>query len=361
MTIIKDALHEYAKSQIYSHRKRTRRSHVYIGASEVGLCIRRIWYGKQQAFDVLNPKHSDDIGSWGATRRGATFETYFWLPAMRKKYGKKLLFAGGSQVTMRYGNLRATPDGLLINQPRDALAYLGITNIGPSGKIVVECKTADPRIRLNGPKPEHEFQAQVQLGLFRLTTDFRPDYALISYVNASFYDDVLEFAVEYDPAVFRQAEIRARDIMRATDAAQLKPEGWVGGGVECKWCPHVDACSTLRIGQAATNKDNAADPKVVEEIVALAKQERELNTKASGYETEQRNLQHQIKSRLTDLGLRQIESDGIRIIWSPVKGRPSYDMPRLREAAAKLGLNIQDYETVGDPTDRLVITLLRDG
>ena len=48
--------------------------------------------------------------------------------------------------------------------------------------------------------------------------------------------------------------------------------------------------------------------------------------------------------------------DGIVVIWSPVKGRIAFDMPAIREAAEKLGLNIQQFETVGDPTDRLVIT-----
>lgn len=356
--IVKDALHKYAATQINRHRYRNRRTQKYIGASEIGLCIRRVWYAKQQSIDVLDPKHSDDVGSWGATRRGSTFEKHFWLPAMRKQYGQNLYFAGSSQVTMTLGNLRATPDGLLAKQPRNALAYLGVPDIGKSGCIVLECKTADPRIRLNGPKPEHEFQTQVQIGLFREASPYRPDYALISYVNASFYDDVLEFPIKFDPAVFDVAKRRAAMILAADSAEQLKPEGWIGGGTECKWCPFIGVCSAVRVGQAASSEQGKVPPQDIASIVALARQEREIATKASGLDTEQRNLQHQIKSRLSDLGLRQIDSDGIRIIWSPVKGRPAYDMPKLRAAAAALGLNIEEYSTVGDPTDRLVITLL---
>jgi hypothetical protein len=31
-------------------------------------------------------------------------------------------------------------------------------------------------------------------------------------------------------------------------------------------------------------------------------------------------------------------------------------MPKLKEAAAKVGLDIQQFERVGEPSDRLIIT-----
>jgi CRISPR/Cas system-associated exonuclease Cas4 (RecB family) len=309
-----------------------------------------------QTFD---PKHAEDPGSWGAARRGSTFESHFWLPAMRRAYGDKLLFTGGRQLTMVHGDLRATPDGLLIEQPRNVLKDLGVPDIGPSQCVVVECKTIDPRIKLAEAKPEHVFQAQIQLGLFRRTTAYRPDVAVISYTNASFFDDIVEFVVAYDDAVFEQGRRRAATIKQSTDPAQLKPEGWIGGGAECKYCPFVTPCTAIRTGhEMPVESDNTVDPVWLVKITDLAKRERQIATRISGDTEIQRNMQHELKELLKQAGLRQVAGHGVRIVWSPVKGRPSYDWPALREAATKLGLDIQRYETVGEPTDRLQITVI---
>jgi len=94
----------------------------------------------------------------------------------------------------------------------------------------------------------------------------------------------------------------------------------------------------------------------VDQIVALARQERELTATASGAEDAKRDIQHEIKERLKKLGLRTLQHEGIRIVWSPVVGRPAFDMPALKEAAAKVGLDVQQFERVGEPSDRLIIT-----
>ena len=62
------------------------------------------------------------VDVWGATLRGRLFEDHFWVPALRACYGAKLLFAGDQQQTFVSGFLSATPDGLLIDQPCNALA-----------------------------------------------------------------------------------------------------------------------------------------------------------------------------------------------------------------------------------------------
>src|SRR5262249_13553025 len=151
--------------------------------------------------------------------------------------GKKLLYAGDEQRTLVSGFLSATPDGLLIDQPSDALATLGIANISGDGSVTVEAKTIDPRVKLDSAKPEHVYQAIVQIGLIRELTLHRPEVAVISYANASFLDEIVEFAVRFDPAVFENATRRAAQIVTATAADELKPEGWITGGRECEHCP----------------------------------------------------------------------------------------------------------------------------
>ena len=349
------ALHAHTHKQRQTHLRKTRKTGLLVGASEVGLCLRRVWYAKQQRM-VLDPKHSEDE-SWGAARRGTTFENHFWVPAMRKAYGDKLLYTGRQQLTMQHGRLRATPDGLLVLQKRDVLAELGVPDIGASRCVVVECKTIDPRINLSGPKPEHTFQAHIQLGMFHRVTKHQPDYAVISYTNASFFDDVVEFVIKYDDAVYRQGELRAAMIQRATDPIQLRPEGWITGGKECEYCPFVKQCTAIRTGQGMpiADSDKPADPIWLRKITDLAKRERKLAATLGIEEAKQRSMKHEIKELLREAGLRKTSGYGISITWSPVKGRPSWDMKALREAASTLGLDIQKFETVGEPTDRLDI------
>ena len=167
-----------------------------VGASECGQCARKTYWIKNEG----DPKHGaerdpDHVDSWGARTRGSVFETHFWEPALRDKYGDNLLLAGAQQRTFVAEFLSATPDGLLINQPRDALAELGVPDIGEDCSFVVECKTADPRSLLEKAKSENVFQAQLQLGLIREQTDHRPQYAVISYTDASFWNEIREFVV----------------------------------------------------------------------------------------------------------------------------------------------------------------------
>jgi len=41
------------------------------------------------------------------------------------------------------------------------------------------------------------------------------------------------------------------------------------------------------------------------------------------------------------------------VSWSTQKGRVSYDYTKLREEAAKAGIDVESFSTVGEPTDRL--------
>jgi len=69
-------------------------------------------------------------------------------------------------------------------------------------------------------KLEHVYQAQVQLGMVRAKTKYKPEYAVIAYTNASFFDDVVEFVVRYDSEIFIDAQKRAARIMTAHRAEE---------------------------------------------------------------------------------------------------------------------------------------------
>jgi hypothetical protein len=168
--MIAEALDAFAKATARTFEGRENA----IGASEIGSCARKVHLGKN-AGDWLagQPRDADHVENWGAAQRGTVFEAGVWEPALRARFGDKLLFAGADQRTFVSGYLSATPDGLLVDLARDSLASFGIPDIGEGAALIVECKTADPRTKLDEPKAEHIYQTQVQIGLIRELTPYR--------------------------------------------------------------------------------------------------------------------------------------------------------------------------------------------
>jgi hypothetical protein len=353
--VIKDILDKFActsTGRIFADR------HLTVGGSDIGQCARKTFYIKTDGEKRGAPRDADYVDSWGAKLRGSTFENEVWSPAMRAKYGANLLYAGNQQKTLKAGLLSATPDGLLINQPKRVLKEFGIADIGHSGEIVVECKTIDPRVSLNEAKAEHAFQVQIQLGLFHETTKHRPEFALISYADASFWDEITEFVIKRDPKVFAHANERARQILEAKNARDLKPEGWIAGGNECRHCPYTKACGIERTSLPYADNGSAASPEFIADITKLARTAKKHEAEAAVAHAAMRHAQDEIRNKLREAGLRRVATNEIRITWSTVKGRPSLDMPAIRAAAAAAGVDVGQYETVGDPSDRLLIQLL---
>lgn len=351
--MIKSALNSYATSlnKIWEHdRSQT------VGASEIGQCMRKTYWVKNEGDPMYGaPRDPDYIDGWGARMRGTIYENEFWAPAMQATYGSHLLFAGKEQKTLINRFLSATPDGLLVDLPSDALAGLGVPDIG-GNCITVEAKTADPRTNLSNPKPENVFQTQVQMGLIRQLTPYQPNYSLLSYTDASFWNEVLEFPIAFDPAIYRVAEARAATIMTATNAADLKPEGWIAGGAECEYCPFTKACGVTR--RSVPTQDMIPDAQFVAEIADMASAAKHLEDAIEVQEAKLREAQQAIKDRLREKSIRKIP--GV-ISWSAVKGRQSYDNKAIKEAAIAAGVDISQFETTGEPTDRLQITLKNSG
>lgn len=352
--VSKAAMDAYAASR---PKKFGKKRALVVGASEIGQCSRKIGYLKKSEDERYQVDPDPDyLDSYGARVRGTVFESY-WVRAMRHTYGDNLLMAGSKQKSWTVDCLSGTPDGILINQKRDLLKHLGVNDIGPSGAIVVDCKTIDPRISLKTAKPEHVYQVKVQLGLIRELSEYQPDFGLLSYHNASFWDDVVEFVVAFDSKIYERAKIRAGTIIHSESAAELLPEGWIAGGDECTYCQFKRACAAVRGDVPAPGKGRRLDSQTFEHFAQLAKQYSDLSTTVSGMEDEQRHIQHQIKELLKENGLRRIDEGNIKVIWSPVVGRPSWDMPAIRNALVATGIDIEKFERTGEPTDRLIVSV----
>ena len=210
---------------------------------------------------------------------------------MKAHYGTALKYAGDAQITLQDEFLSATPDALLV---------VGSGHNNTREAIVLECKSIDPRAHLPDAKPEHVFQAQVQMGLFNKLTPYKPQRAIISYTNSSFWNEVTEFPITFDPDVFAVAQSRAACIMQATSASEMKPEGWIAGGGECEYCPFVRACGKIRRGPTIADVTPVDDPQFVAEVADLARQYEYARQSVKLAEKQVRECQDAIKTRLND-------------------------------------------------------------
>jgi len=239
--------------------------------------------------------------------------------------------------------LSATPDGV-------------VADLDKSECFLVECKSIDPRAKIEQARPEHVYQVQVQIGLVRQLTPFKPSYGVLTYIDASFLDESKEFRIDFDEGLFDQAKERARAIMQANAADELRPEGYIAGKAECEHCPFRRSCSTMR-ANAVPSEEGKLDEVTLAKLASLAQLRAIEKGRAEEAELRARQTEDAIKKILREAGTRRAEGYGVRISLSALKGRPSWDWPALRAAADEAGLDLAQFETTGDPSDRLVVSL----
>jgi hypothetical protein len=302
----------------------------------VGQCARKIAWLKQGEKGVA-------VNGWGATHRGDIIEKHLWVPALRHVYGDRLLYAGDDQTTFVDGALSATPDGLVIGAKRDALKHLGVKDI-KSDCFTVECKSIDPRVNIEEEKTINRIQVQVQMGMFRRKTKYKPQFAVLSYVDASWHDTVNEFVIEYDDKLYESLKARAGRLM--DKSIKQKPEGWIGGGWQCRYCEYLDKCNIDRRQLPFAQQE--IDPQKEAELVDLCRQINAISSKSEEVDTQKRALQEELKERLREWKIREIK--GV-FRWQSIKGRTSYDIEAMRKAK----INVDKYVREGEPSDRLTI------
>jgi hypothetical protein len=316
-----------------------------VGASDIGQCARKAFFVKHNG--ARDPGY---VETWGAVLRGQIIEQAFWVPALRARFGADLKFVGDRQRQFKRGFVSCTPDALLINAPRDILAPLGVPDIG-ADCLLLECKSVDPRVKLDSPKPEHRYQAIVQLGVVRETTEFQPSFCVLAYIDASFWDTITEFAIAFDPSVYATAKRRALKILVANAASELPPEGWIAGGKECEHCPFTKACGIER--RALPDGKGHVDPQFAAEIRTLAVAYKACQADVDAAEARLRASRHDIQERLRAKQLRRVAGADFSVTWTPVKGRQGFNVEALSAAAAAAGVGVHEFEVSSAPGDRL--------
>lgn len=236
--MIADGLKEFAQNtrRTWKHdRQKT------IGASEVGQCARAVWYDKNNT-----PPDPSYVPAWGFMLRGSVCEETYFAPAMKAKYGKRFRYGGEAQKTFIDPPLSATPDGLLRDvTPEECRDW----SIEPTDCVLTEFKNIGSYKLSEAPKPNHEYQVQVQMGLVRAAGRYSPTAAILVYVSAFDWSNIREFAIPFNPNVFEYAKHRAAWILAAPSAAAVTPEGRLSGGNECRYCAFkatCDATETVR-------------------------------------------------------------------------------------------------------------------
>lgn len=319
-----------------------------IGASEIGHCLRQLFYSK----NGLAPD-AEYVSSRGAMDRGNIIESAYWEPGLRGALpeGVTLLYAGKDQRTLVDGFVSATPDGLLAGVSRDCLAHLGVDDTG-SDEILAECKSIDPRVSLDEAKSEHVFQVQMQLGLVRYATNHKPNVAVVSYINASFLDDIKEFAVVFDPAVYAAGKARAMRIYAAGDALELPPEGKIAGGKECGYCAWAGQCAGATYRGVPQERAPLTEGELAE-LSLLVLAERDGARRSKAIEKAHGEAQERIKEFLRARNTSHARDANWSVGYTTIAGRTSYDFDQMRED----GLDIDHYAKHGQPSTRLTVKI----
>lgn len=334
-----------------------------IGASEIFGCARQNFFkkrGKELGFE----KDEDHVETWGATQRGDIIEAWI-APALGQALpkGAKLLYAGNDQKTLVLGRNSATPDGLFVNLPRKPMRIilggkvLDLPDFHKTdGTLYLEIKSIDPRARLEEERTKHRGQCQVGLGIMRETTEYRPGYALIIYIDASFLNKITPFLITYDDKVWKSAKRRAPLIWEHDDPNAFEPEGKYTK--DCDHCAFKKACGEAILSEwAATDANIKTSDDIIE---AVREPVEEFLDKQAVFKIAERDLkeaQQRVKDALVAKNSRRVKGDEWSVSWTAQKGRTSVDYKR---AFAKHGIDQKEYEVEGAGFDVLRVTPKKD-
>ncbi|XAI95930.1 hypothetical protein [Microcystis phage Mwe-JY26] len=332
-----------------------------LGASETFGCLRKAWFSKRGAeFGFTKDEGAND--SWGATMRGDIIENNFVVPAVRDHLpkGVALLFAGDDQETLVSGRNSATPDGLIVGLKKDALKKYGVEDIG-ADCIALEIKSIDPRVSLTEEKAIHHGQAQVQMGILRETTRFKPNYAVILYVDASFLDNIKVFVVPFDQKAWDAAKRRAATIWEFEDPGQIKPEGRIDGG--CSLCPWQRACA-IASKQAVPpeQKKYQFTVEAAEQMQDLVQRYASAKSELKAAEREFEEAKIAISEHLRDNDVRKMHdlSDPKKPLWKVsytfVDGAKRLNQSKLLEALGD-EFDVEPFYETGNGYEKVTVTL----
>lgn len=328
-----------SRTKTWAHdRKQT------LGASETFACLRRGWFTRF-APETAAPSEM------GMAERGNIIEEHYVVPVLKRAYGANVVNLGTDQVTLIEARNSATPDCLFINQKSDALALYGVPDIRTT-EFNFEIKSIDPRANLYSEKAIHRGQAIMQMGLYRLKTNYKPEFAVILYVNASNLGDVKPFIIEYSEEIFQAGVKRANRLYAAKSADDLPAEGAFTD--ECKYCPYTSGCKSASLPVSAKNK---ATQEQRDGLITLVEEHAQAKRQEADGKKEKKRLEEEIKARLKAEKLSGARDERFTITHATVNGKSSVDNVAVEAYLVSQGKSLSDFSKQGEPYGRLTVKL----
>lgn len=324
-----------------------------LGGSEVFGCIRKAYYSRNGY-----EKDSDYEESWGATKRGDLIENYFVVPTLKlaaENHKFSIQMVGEDQQTLFIDGvpMSVTPDGLAHDLPKNWLEKYGIPDL-EGDCCMIEIKSIDPRVDLAEEKAIHHGQTQIQMGMVRETTPFKPTYAVILYIEASFLDNLNVFIVRFDPKKYEAAKTRAKLAYEAKDPSVLKREGVIDGS--CRYCPYQGSCLETTIAampeKKKAKKGEVSNPVLVGRLQDLMAQKREANFAQKAAEKRHEEIKEEIRLVLREFGENRAKTDDWSVSYYLQNGKASIDV----DAMEADGIDVSKYKKEGNPFEVLRVT-----
>lgn len=331
-----------------------------VGASEVSQCARKTTYLKHG--QPIDPSYRQD---YGALERGHNVESWVvaQLRAALKDHpqGLRLAFAGDDQETLVIGAQSATPDGLFIAPEPCMVVPLRYDAMGRVvedaivDQLYLEVKSIDPRAfdGLKEPKIEHVSQAIQGMDIVRRAGLYAPMFAVILYVNASFYSERKAYYVQYDQDYAARLTQRANAIMYTYGLNSLpRAEGkYINEGTECQYCPFKKACTIQEVGAIPKDKKETT-PEIEAKIIPLIEQYAQANDGKKFAEHETGRIAEDVKEILQQAGTKSVRTKAGSVSYYSSKTPTRVSQDKMIAA----GLDPTPFLEGGELYPRLTIT-----
>lgn len=325
-----------------------------VGASAVGGCLRAIVFDKHDA-----PVDADFVQDLGAAERGNMVEDWA-VPSMQqslKDSGIELIWAtdDGQETLVDITNYQsATPDGLFTS--REVFEVEEESGSKRFTKCLYnELKSIDPRAfdNLREPKFQHRMQVQQGMDLVRRTTDYFPTHAVITYINASFVNQIKSWVIPFDELVAHGLRARSASVFTQFSLDKLpEPEGKLEGGKECTYCAYKTLCLDTEVSSIPSAEGSNFSAAITERLKEKVIARHNLNDEAKAKTREVKQLEQDIKEILKEAESKKISADWGSVSMYSQKAPMRYDVNKFKEA----GLDHRDFQTQGDYSPRLSIT-----
>lgn len=299
----------------------------YMNASTATSCIRKQWFER-------NAEEQPEQ-DWGYARRGKQAELY--VVDCLEASGAETFLTGENQISVVDEDTRisATPDGFA---RIDGVIY------------GLEIKSIDPRTnRRFLPREAHVRQLQIAMAVSASVGTAHADSGRLIYIDASNYNDILEFEVPRSAELLTELAPRAKRMLNAKKVDRLDREGKRTG--ECTkygGCPFAKMCGvdvaapdTAKVTRS--NSGSKLDKAVQDYSMAKADEEAAKARKSDAAET--------IKAEMRARSAAELPVGNRVVKLTTSAGRVSVDWRK----AEKEGINLDAYKKVGASYETLTV------